>query len=68
MNSSSSGAGLQIVPGLSTMREAQGFLAKYFAPTQLIGTPFLGQKAGKNVYLKLETELPTASFKVRGAV
>jgi len=34
----------------------------------LIGAPFLGQKTGKNVYLKLETELPTASFKVAGGV
>jgi threonine dehydratase len=67
MNSSASEAGLQIVPSLSTIREAQRFLAKYFAPTRLIGAPFLGQKTGKNVYLKLETELPTGSFKVRGA-
>jgi threonine dehydratase len=33
----------------------------------LIGAPFLGQKTGRNVYLKLETELPTGTFKVRGA-
>jgi len=59
---------LQIVPDISTIRAAQGFLAKYFAPTRLIAAPFLSQKTGKNVYLKLETELPTGSFKVRGAV
>lgn len=67
MNSAASEASLQIVPSLSTIREAQRFLAKYFAATRLIGAPFLGQKTGKNVYLKLEMELPTASFKVRGA-
>ncbi len=60
-------AGLSIVPSISTIREAQGFLAKYFAPTRLIQAPFLSQAAGTNVYLKLETELPTGSFKVRGA-
>ena len=59
---------MQIVPDISTIRAAQGFLAKYFAPTRLIAAPFLSQKTGKNVYLKLETELPTGSFKVRGAV
>lgn len=59
---------MQIVPGISTIREAQKFLTKYFAPTRSIAAPFLSQKTGKNVYLKLETELPTGSFKVRGAV
>jgi threonine dehydratase len=67
MNSSASEARLQIVPSISTIREAQRFLAKYFMPTRLIAAPFLSQKTGKNVYLKLETELPTSSFKVRGA-
>ena len=67
MNSSVREAGLQIVPSISTIRKAQRFLAKYFAPTRLIAAPFLSQTTGRNVYLKLETELPTGSFKVRGA-
>ena len=58
---------LQIHPGISAIREAQRFLAKYFAPTRLIPAPFLSKKVGKNVCLKLETELPAGSFKVRGA-
>jgi threonine dehydratase len=58
----------QILPGISTIREAQKFLAKYFAPTRLIPALFLSQTTGRNVYLKLETELPTSSFKVRGAL
>ena len=61
------GASAQIQPSLATIREAQKFLAKYFAPTRLLAAPFLRQRTGKNVYLKLETELPTGSFKVRGA-
>ena len=61
------GTRLQIQPSISRIREAQRFLAKYFAPTRLIAAPFLSQRTGKNVYLKLETELPTGSFKVRGA-
>jgi len=67
MNSSAGEAELRIVPNICTIREAQGFLAKYFAWTRLIPGPFLSQATSKNVYLKLETELPTASFKVRGA-
>ena len=61
------GMKVQIQPSLATIREAQKFLAKYFAPTRLIASPFLSQRTRKNVYLKLETELPTGSFKVRGA-
>src|SRR5712664_160356 len=67
MNSSASEAGLQIVPSISTIRETRKFLARYFAPTRLIPAPFLSQTAGKHAYLKLETELPTSTFKVRGA-
>jgi threonine dehydratase len=54
--------------GLLTIREAQRLLSKYFAVTRLIGAPFLRGRTGKRVYLKLETELPTGSFKARGAL
>ena len=42
-------------------------MAKYFARTRLIEAPFLSRKTGKKAFLKLETELPTGTFKVRGA-
>src|SRR5215471_10323417 len=61
------GASAQIKPSLGTIREAQKFLAKYLSPTRLVAAPFLSQLTGKNVHLKLETELPTGSFKMRGA-
>jgi threonine dehydratase len=61
------GAKVQIQPSISIIREAQKFLVKYFAPTRLIAAPFLSQRMGRRVFLKLETELPTGSFKVRGA-
>src|SRR5258708_1953940 len=67
MSSSAREAGLGIVPSIATIREAQRFLATYFAPTRLVAAPYLSAAAGTNVYLKLETELPTGSFKVRGA-
>jgi threonine dehydratase len=68
MTAAGDGVRLQIQPNISTIREAQRYLAQYFAPTRLVAAPYLGQMAGKNVYLKLETELPTGSFKVRGAI
>jgi threonine dehydratase len=67
MNMSAGEASPQISPKLSSIREAQKFLAKYFAPTRLVAAPYLSAAVGKNVYLKLEMELPTSSFKVRGA-
>src|SRR5436309_7517851 len=67
MNSWAGQASPHIIPNIITIREAQRFLAKYFAPTRLIAAPFLSQVTGNGVYLKLETELPTGSFKVRGA-
>jgi threonine dehydratase len=68
MSSSAGEVSLQVVPNISTIREAQRYLAKYFAPTRLIPAPFLSKTTGKNVYLKLETELPTGTFKARGAL
>ncbi len=55
-------------PEISTIRDAQRFLAEHFAATRLIAAPYLSGRAGKRVYLKLEAELPTGSFKVRGAL
>ena len=61
-------AHLRIQPDIATIREARAFLAKHFAVTRLVAAPFLSERTGKRVYLKLETELPTGSFKVRGAL
>jgi threonine dehydratase len=59
---------LQVRPGLAAVRRARKFLTKYFGVTRLVAAPFLSERAGKRVYLKLEVELPTGSFKVRGAL
>lgn len=61
-------AHLRIQPDIATIRKARTFLAKHFAVTRLVAAPFLSEQTGKRVYLKLETELPTGSFKVRGAL
>src|SRR5262245_3782118 len=47
--------------------EAREFLAGHLPRTRLITAKSLGDSKQK-VYLKLETELPTGSFKVRGAL
>jgi threonine dehydratase len=44
------------------------FLRRYFAPTRLPCASSLGRGTDAQVYLKLESELPTGSFKVRGAL
>jgi len=59
---------LEIKPELTSIRQAQEFLAKYFGATRLIAAPFLSGRVGKRAWLKLEAELPTGSFKVRGAL
>lgn len=57
-----------IHPGIAAIREARRFLADHFSETRLIAAPYLSERTGKQVHLKLETELPTGSFKVRGAM
>jgi threonine dehydratase len=59
---------LQIKPGLASILQAREFLARYFAATRLVEAPFLAGQSRRRVWLKLEAELPTGSFKVRGAL
>jgi len=50
------------------IRRASEFLRKHFAPTRLVDAPSLSKPDGARVRLKLESDLPTGSFKVRGAL
>ena len=52
---------------LSCAREAQSLLAAHFSPTPLTRASSLCA-GDREVYLKIESGLPTGSFKVRGAV
>jgi threonine dehydratase len=52
-------------PTLSTIREAESLLASYFPVTPLVPITLIAPSV---VYLKLEIELPTGSFKPRGAL
>jgi threonine dehydratase len=55
------------LPELSAIREAQQLLAKHLPPTPLVKAPSLSGVRSA-VYLKIETVLPTGSFKPRGAM
>ena len=48
--------------------KARHLLAQYFPATRLVEAPNLSRTTGKSVSLKLESDLPTGSFKVRGAL
>jgi threonine dehydratase len=58
---------MPLKPGILEIREARQLLAQYLPPTRAVPAPTLSRN-GSSVYLKLETELPTGSFKVRGAL
>lgn len=48
--------------------EAREFLAGHLPQTRLVAAESLPQDPKQKIYLKLESELPTGSFKVRGAL
>ena len=49
------------------IRDAQSLLARHFGPTRIARAASLSSP-GHDVFLKIETALPTGSFKVRGAI
>lgn len=55
------------LPDLSTIREARNLLRNYFQQTPLVKAPSLS-KADAEAWLKIESVLPTGSFKPRGAL
>ncbi len=54
-------------PDLFTIRQARDLLARFLPVTRMVLAPSLSRR-GSPVYLKLETDLPTSSFKPRGAI
>jgi len=54
-------------PTLARIHEAQQILASHFPPTRMVAAPAIS-RPDADVYLKIETELPTGSFKPRGAL
>jgi len=52
----------------AAVERARTLLREYFPPSRLVPAPSLSAASGAEIRLKLESELPTGSFKVRGAL
>lgn len=52
---------------LEKIKSAQKVLASLVPPTPLVYNPWLSEKYGAEIYLKLENLQPIGSFKIRGA-
>ncbi len=52
----------------TVFKAARKFLSQYLPQTRLVLSPSLQESRGQKVWLKLEGEMPTGSFKVRGAI
>lgn len=57
-----------MIPTNEQVNEARELLRQFLKPTRLVPAEQLGRDSDSRVFLKLETDLPTGSFKPRGAV
>src|ERR1051326_3298920 len=55
-------------PSAEIVEQARQTLARYLRPTRLLPGDSLERRSGVRVLLKMETDLPTHSFKPRGAL
>ena len=53
---------------MSSVDDARELLRRFLKPTRLVRAEHVGRDTDTSIYLKLETDLPTASFKPRGAI
>ena len=57
-----------MIPTNEQVSDARELLRRFLRPTRLVQTDRLGRDTHTQIYLKLETDLPTGSFKPRGAI
>jgi len=57
-----------VIPTDKQVNEARELLGRFLKPTRLVPAEQLGWDSDTRVFLKLETDLPTGSFKPRGAL
>src|SRR5437762_12323204 len=57
-----------MIPSAKEVEHARELWSRYFRPTRLASAESLAQRSGARVYLKIESDLPTGSFKPRGAL
>ena len=53
---------------IRTIQEARNLIRKYVPVSRLLPAQSLKEASGAEVYMKLENEGPTSSFKARGAI
>jgi threonine dehydratase len=57
-----------VIPTSEQVNDARELLREFLKPTRLIRAERIGRDRNAEIYLKLEMELPTRSFKPRGAL
>jgi threonine dehydratase len=57
-----------MIPTSEQVHDARELLRRFLRPTRLIAAERIARHSDTQIYLKLETELPTGSFKPRGAL
>ena len=57
-----------IIPGAKQVEQARELLGRYLRPTRLVSAESLARGSSARVFLKIESDLPTGSFKPRGAL
>ncbi|HEV8366758.1 MAG TPA: pyridoxal-phosphate dependent enzyme [Pyrinomonadaceae bacterium] len=57
-----------MIPTSEQVKDARELLRRFLTPTRLTPAERIGRDSDTQIYLKLETELPTRSFKPRGAL
>ena len=57
-----------MIPTTEQVNDARESLRRFLRPTRLVQAERLGRQSETRIFLKLETELPTHSFKPRGAI
>ena len=57
-----------MIPSAKKLEQTRELLSQHLRPTRLVSAESLERRTGAQVYLKLESDLPTGSFKPRGAL
>ncbi len=57
-----------MIASAKEVEQARTLLEQYLRPTRLVSAESFSSRSGAPVYLKIESDLPTGTFKVRGAL
>jgi len=57
-----------MIASAKDVEQARALLGQYLRRTRLVSAESLARRSGARVYLKIESDLPTGSFKLRGAL